>query len=73
MNTMQIYLDIPTQDIGLLQELSAKMGWNIIDERKSQHSRSVKNNVDKLYGVISLPTDYDYKEMLAKVLTEKYL
>ena len=54
-----------------MQELASKMGWDILDKTPAINTN--KKTVDKLYGSVSLPEGYDYKEDIEKILTEKYL
>lgn len=69
--TQSVYMNIPSQDMKFLQELASKMGWDILDKTPAINTN--KKTVDKLYGSVSLPEGYDYKEDIEKILTEKYL
>ena len=64
-------MNIPSQDMKFLQELASKMGWDILG--KTPAIKTNEKAVDKLYGSVSLPDNYDYKEDIEKILTKKYL
>lgn len=71
--TMTVQMHIPSQDMKLLQELAAKMGWDISADGLDSKTASDDTAVDRLYGSITLPKDFDYKQELEKSLRNKYL
>lgn len=66
---------IPLSDIDFLREFVRKMGWDMtLRKETSEQVKSESTDiVDRLYGCVKLPEEFDYKEELEKALKEKYL
>ena len=72
-NIVNVNLNIPQSDIHFLSELVKKMGWGM--KQSQSIPSSVKDKLrlaQRLYGSVQLPNDFDYKEELANVLSDKY-
>ena len=72
-NVVNVNLNIPQSDIHFLSELVKKMGWGM--KQSQAIPSSVKDKLrlaQRLYGSVQLPKDFDYKEELANVLSDKY-
>lgn len=74
-NVVNVNLNIPQSDIHFLSELVKKMGWGMKQSQSIPSSVKDKDKLrlaQRLYGSVQLPNDFDYKEELANVLSDKY-
>lgn len=69
---VNINLNIPQTDIGLLEKLAKKMGWNMTRNVAPPSSIDKFALLQRLYGCVNLPADFDYKAAVSDVLNEKY-
>ena len=72
---MNVSVSLPQSEFALLKKMAKAMGWNLfVEQEKESVNFSQRNKVvEKLYGCIQLPDDFDYKAEKAKYLSEKYL
>lgn len=69
-----IFVDIPQADMAFFKELAKKMGWHILSSKPLLKDNTSKRDiVERLYGAISLPEDFDYKQELQSAVVAKYL
>ena len=68
-----VYVDIPQSDMRFFEELVRKMGWNMRLPFVKAKEESWDNVVDKLYGAIRLPENFDYKAEVEQAILERYL
>ena len=54
--------------------MAKALGWNLFVEQETNtiDISKRKEMVEKLYGCIQLPDDFDYKKEMEKAMTEKY-
>ena len=72
-NVVNVSLNIPQSDVHFLTELVKKMGWGMEQQQKKMLSTKERFKlVQRLYGCIQVPEDFDYKEELTNVLADKY-
>ena len=72
-NVVNVNLNIPQSDVHFLTELVKKMGWGMEQQQKKMLSTKERLKlVQRLYGCIQVPEDFDYKEELTNVLADKY-
>ena len=72
-NVVNVNLNIPQSDVHFLNELVKKMGWGMEQSQKKMLSTKERLKlVQRLYGCIQVPEDFDYKEELTNVLADKY-
>jgi len=72
---MNVSVSLPQSEFALLKKMAKAMGWNLFVEQENDSVNFSQRNkvVEKLYGCIQLPDDFDYKAEKAKYLSEKYL
>lgn len=71
-----IYVDIPRSDMKFLEELVRKRGWKIrvpFAKAKEHEKQGQADVVDKLYGAVRLPENFDYKAEIKRAILERYL
>lgn len=71
-----ITVDIPQADMAFFKELAKKMGWNILSSEhllKDENKAAKRDIVERLYGSIRLPEDFDYKKEVQNAIVAKYL
>lgn len=69
---VNINLNVPQTDLQLLEKLADKMGWKMTRNMAVPASEDKRPLLQRLYGCIQLPNDFDYKTALSDALTEKY-
>ncbi len=69
---ININLTVPQADLRLLEKLSEKMGWKMTHKVSSPTSVDKVALLQRLYGCIQLPDDFDYKAALSDALNQKY-
>ena len=75
MNTnLNVNISLPQSEFTILKKLAKALGWNLfVQEKPEELSVSQRKElVDKLYGCVQLPEDFDYKKELELALLEKY-
>lgn len=75
MNTnLNVNISLPQSEFTILKKLAKALGWNLfVQEKPEELSVSQKKElVDKLYGCVQLPEDFDYKKELEIAINEKY-
>lgn len=72
---MNVSVSLPQTEFALLKKMAKAMGWNLFVEQEKDSVNFANRNkvVEKLYGCIQLPDDFDYKAEKEKYLSEKYL
>lgn len=72
---MNVCVSLPQSEFALLKKMAKAMGWNLFVEQENDSVNFTNRNkvVEKLYGCIQLPDDFDYKAEKEKYLSEKYL
>lgn len=58
--------------IGLLERLAKKMGWGMTRSVVEPSSTDKLALLQRLYGCVNLPADFDYKTVVSEALDEKY-
>ena len=69
---VNINLNVPQSDLHLLERLAEKMGWEMTRKVSSSTSADKVALLQRLYGCIELPDDFDYKAALSDALNQKY-
>ena len=67
MNTkLNVNISLPQSEFTILKKLAKALGWNLfVQEKPEELSVSQRKElVDKLYGCVQLPEDFDYKKEL---------
>jgi len=75
MNTkLNVNISLPQSEFTILKKLAKALGWNLfVQEKPEELSVSQRKElVDKLYGCVQLPEDFDYKKELEIAINEKY-
>jgi len=75
MNTnLNVNISLPQSEFTILKKLAKALGWNLfVQEKPEELSISQRKElVDKLYGCVQLPEDFDYKKELEIAINEKY-
>ena len=75
MNTkLNVNISLPQSEFTILKKLAKALGWNLfVQEKPEELSVSQRKElVDKLYGCVQLPEDFDYKKELEITINEKY-
>lgn len=72
---LNVSISLPPSEYALLKKLAKALGWSLFvqqepDSTVSQSDR--KELVEKLYGCIQLPENYDYKKELEQAFSTKY-
>lgn len=71
---MNVSISLPKSVFAILKKMVKALGWNLFVEQEEHAMDLSERNktVEKLYGCIQLPDDFDYKAEKAKYLLEKY-
>ena len=71
---LNVNIRLPQSEFMILKKLAKALGWNLfVQEKPEEWSVSQRKElVDKLYGCVQLPEDFDYKKELELALLEKY-
>ncbi len=75
MNTnLNVNISLPQSEFTILKKLAKALGWNLfVQEKPEELSVSQRKElVDKLYGCVQLPEDFDYKKELELAIKNKY-
>ena len=75
MNTnLNVNISLPQSEFTILKKLAKALGWNLfVREKPEELSVSQRKElVDKLYGCVQLPEDFDYKKELELAIKNKY-
>lgn len=75
MNTnLNVNISLPQSEFTILKKLAKALGWNLfVQEKPEELSVSQRKElVDKLYGCVQLPEDFDYKKELEIAIKNKY-
>ena len=75
MNThLNVNISLPQSEFTILKKLAKALGWNLfVQEKPEELSVSQRKElVDKLYGCVQLPDDFDYKKELEIAINKKY-
>ena len=75
MNTkLNVNISLPQSEFTILKKLAKALGWNLfVQEKPEELSVSQRKElVDKLYGCVQLPEDFDYKKELEIAINKKY-
>lgn len=73
--SQHVSLNIPQSDMDFLKELVKKMGWNMAlhEQKQEKGNVSKRDIVNRLYGSIHLPEDFDDKQEFQRAIIDKYL
>ena len=71
---MNVSISLPQSEFAILKKMAKALGWNLFVEQDADSIDISQRNkmVEKLYGCIQLPDDFDYKEELENALSQKY-
>ena len=71
---MNVSISLPQSEFAILKKMAKALGWNLFVEQDADSIDISQRNkmVEKLYGCIQLPDDFDYKEELENALSKKY-
>lgn len=71
---LNVNISLPESEFNLLKKLAKALGWNLFIQRKEDELSISKRKelVEKLYGCVQLPEEFDYKKELEQVISEKY-
>ena len=69
-----VNISLPESEFNLLKKLAKALGWNLFIQRKEDELSISKRKelVEKLYGCVQLPEEFDYKKELEQAISEKY-
>ena len=72
--SMNVSISLPKSVFAILKKMAKALGWNLFVEQEEHAMDLSERNktVEKLYGCIQLPDDFDYKAEKAKYLSKKY-
>lgn len=72
--SMNVSISLPQSEFAILKKMAKALGWNLFVEQETNtiDISKRKEMVEKLYGCIQLPDDFDYKKEMEKALSEKY-
>lgn len=72
--SMNVSINLPQSEFAILKKMAKALGWSLFVEQEEHAMDLSERNktVEKLYGCIQLPDDFDYKAEKAKYLSEKY-
>ena len=72
--SMNVSISLPKSVFAILKKMAKALGWNLFVEQEEHAMNLSERNktVEKLYGCIQLPDDFDYKAEKAKYLSKKY-
>ena len=72
--SMNVNISLPQSEFVILKKMAKALGWNLFVEQETNTTDIAKRKemVEKLYGCIQLPDDFDYKKEMEKAMTEKY-
>ena len=62
--SMNVSISLPQSEFAILKKMAKALGWNLIVEQEEHAMDLSERNktVERLYGCIQLPDDFDYKE-----------
>ena len=71
---LNVNISLPESEFNLLKKLAQALGWNLFIQRKEDELSISKRKelVEKLYGCVQLPEEFDYKKELEQAISEKY-
>lgn len=71
---LNVNISLPESEFNILKKLAKALGWNLFVQTKEDELNISKRNelVEKLYGCVQLPEDFDYKKELEQAISEKY-
>ena len=71
---LNVNISLPQSEFTILKKLAKALGWNLfVQEKPEELSVSQRKElVDKLYGCVKLPEDFDYKKELEIAINKKY-
>lgn len=71
---LNVNISLPESEFNLLKKLAKALGWNLFIQRKEDELSISKRKelVEKLYGCVQLPEEFDYKKELEQAISEKY-
>lgn len=71
---LNVNIRLPQSEFMILKKLAKALGWNLFVQDKPEElsASQRKELVDKLYGCVQLPEDFDYKKELELALLKKY-
>ena len=71
---LNVNINLPQSELAILRKIAKSLGWQLFiqpEEDNSSHSERQKI-VQKLYGCIQVPDNFDYKKELEKSINDKY-
>lgn len=72
---MNVNLSLPQSEFPILKKMAKSLGWNLFVPQETNIKEEQplrKERIDKLYGCIQLPQDFDYKKELEESLADKF-
>ena len=72
---MNVNISLPQSEFSILKKMAKSLGWNLFvsQENEIKEEQSLrKQRIEKLYGCIQLPKDFDYKKELEESIADKY-
>ena len=72
---MNVNISLPQSEFSILKKMAKSLGWNLFvsQENEIKEEQSLrKQRIEKLYGCIQLPNDFDYKKELEESIADKY-
>ncbi len=71
---LNVNISLPESEFNILKKLAKALGWNLFVQTKEDELSISKRNelVEKLYGCVQLPENFDYKKELEQAISEKY-
>lgn len=71
---LNVNISLPPSELDILKKMAKALGWNLFVQQVDDRTDHIKRQeiVQKLYGCIQLPNDFDYKKELEEAILEKY-
>ncbi len=72
---LNVNISLPPSELALLKKLAKAMGWNLFvqqDLEPDSNNTGRQQMIEKLYGCIQLPENFDYKKELEQTISSKY-
>lgn len=71
---LNVNISLPPSELDILKKMAKALGWNLFVQQEDNRTDRLKRQeiLQKLYGCIQLPNDFDYKKELEEAILEKY-
>ena len=71
---LNVNISLPPSELDILKKMAKALGWNLFVQQEDDRTDRLKRQeiVQKLYGCIQLPNEFDYKKELEQAVSERY-